>query len=242
MGYLDNHILDLQMNGYFKNEFTPTGKYQVMTDIQTWRDLANNNPALAQMYNSADFEKGGAYYKYGVMSGVGNWLFRPDSTPIRYQHLGSGVLQRVQPYENVATTVGLKPEFSQAYKNAQYQVSHVYNTAARIQYTGQAPAIGSGLKFGPRNFNGRWSWKSPEVIIYTDPNTGVTCTLRNDKQNQGYFLGEYEMGFKTVYPEIEMMILHQVEPQAIVNNPRCAAEASVAVQSLNAYNSLCGDP
>jgi hypothetical protein len=241
IGYLDNHMLDLQFQGYFENAFTPQGKFSVMTDLQTWRDIANNNPALAQMYTSADFEKGGAYYKYGVMSGVGNWLFRPDSTPLRYQHIGNGVLQRLQPYQNVAATVGKKPEYDPAYKNAQYQISHVYNAAARTAYAGTAPEIGSGTQFGPRNFNGRWSWHTPDVIIYTDPNTGVQCTIQNDKHNQGYFLGEYEMGFKTEYPEIEMMILHQVEAQPIVNNPRCAAEAATATQTLTPYCLGCGD-
>ena len=46
----------------------------------------------------------------------------------------------------------------------------------------------------------------PDVIIYTDPNTGVTCTIQNDKHNQGYWLGEYGLGEKTVYPETDSRV------------------------------------
>ena len=247
MSYLDNFVENLQYNGYFENEFVPTGKFMLMSDIQTNRSLSNNNPALSVMYNAADFVKGGKFYAYGVMSGVGNWLLKVDSEPLRFNRSADGVLTRVFPYENIDTTgsgsVGKKPVFSTAYKNAKYQMYHVYNPAARTVYTPYAEPVNGDMKFDTsRVFNGRWSWKNPDVIIYTDPNTGQECTLRNDKHNQGYFLGEFEIGVKTEYPEIEMCILAEREPQVIVNDPRVASWSDPGAQDLIAYNSLCGDP
>jgi len=52
-------------------------------------------------------------------------------------------------------------------------------------------------------------------------------------------LAEFELGAKTVYPEIEMIIIALREPQAIVNAPRCAGQPTMVYQSLTPYNSLC---
>lgn len=240
MNYLDNHVEDLMYNGYFDQEFLPQGKFTITTDIQTQRDLTNANPALTQMYNAADFAKGGKFYAYGVMSGAGNWLFKVDPEPMRFQHIGAGVLQRIWPYENVAATVGKKPQFDDAYKNAEYQLFHVYNRAARDVYVGDISSVNSEMKFGlARNLMGRWSWKSPDYFRAYDPNSGNVCEYQNDKKNKGYFLGEFEFGVKTVYPEIEMMILAKREPQGVLDDPRCAAASAMVYQTLTPYNSFC---
>ena len=243
MSYLDNHVEELQYNGYFNNEFTPAGRFFLMSDIETSRRLGNNNPALAALYRTTDFVKAGQFYEYGVTAGVGNWLMKIDSEPIRYQHIGSGVLERVFPYENVDTTVGKKPVFSDAYKNAPYQKYHVYNKAARTVYTPTVESLNPDMKFNTnRTFNGRWNWVNPDVIIYNDPNTGTQCTLRNDLHNQGYFVGEFEIGVKTEYPEIEMNIIALRQPQVIVDDAYVGSQPGTATQDLIAYNSLCGDP
>lgn len=241
MNYLNNHVEDLQYNGYFDSEFMPQGKFLVTSDIQTLQDLGNANPALTQMYNAADFVKGGKFYAYGVMSGVGNWMFKVDPEPMRFQHIGGGVLQRIWPYQNVATTVGKKPEFDVAYKNAPYQLFHVYNRAARDIYVGDTAPVNPQMPFLTRNMLGKWSWKMPDYFKAVDPNTGGVCEFNNDKKNKGYFLGEFELGAKTVYPEIEMMIIALREPACLVNVPRCAANPAMVYQSLLPYNQACTD-
>lgn len=241
--YLNNHYEELLSQGYFDQDFNPAGLMTVFSDIQTWQENANANPALTQMYNAADFAKGGKFYSYGVMRGVGNFLFKLDPEQLRFQDLGNGVLQRVFPYENVATTVGKMPQYSLAYKNAPYAAYHVYNPAARTVYTPMAEPVNGDMKFNTnRVFNGRWSWKAPDFFNYTDPNTGITCGMTNDKGNMGYFLGEFEIAVKTEFPLTEMWIIAQREPQVIVDNPRCAALPSTATQHLLPYNTLCGDP
>lgn len=240
MEYLDNHIENLMYNGYFDMEFLPQGKFTVTSDIQTQRELSNHNPALAQMYQAADFTKGGKFYAYGVMSGVGNWLFKIDPEPMRFQHIGNGVLQRIWPFQNVATTVGKMPVFDQSYKNAQYQMYHVYARGAREIYVGDTTPVNPEMKFSTaRNMMGKWSWKSPDFFQATDPVNGIVCQYQNDKKNKGYFLAEFELGAKTVYPEIEMIIIALREPQAVVDTPRCAAQPAYIYQSLTPYNSFC---
>jgi hypothetical protein len=195
------------------------------------------------MYALPEFQKGGQFWEYGLMQKrIGNWMFKLDPEPMRFQHIGNGVLQRVWPFENVAATVGLKPQFSTAYKNAPYQMYHVYNRDARTVFVGDISPVNPELKFNmSRDLLGKWRWMSPDFFSYTDPNTGSVCQFANDKHNYGYLLGEYELGAVTDYPEIEMIIIAQREPANVVNDPRCAATPSMVYQDLVAYNSFCSE-
>jgi hypothetical protein len=240
--YLNNHISELMYNGYFKKAWFPPGKFGITMDIETEQTLTVQNPALTAMYDAADFSKGGKFFDYGVVGGIGPWLFKRDNTPMRFQHIGAGVLQRIWPYENVAATVGKKPEFSTDYKNAQYQMYHVFNRDARLIKYGTTTPVNGDMKFNTsRNMMGKWSWKSPDYFRATDPNTGAICEYMNDKKNMGYFLAEFELGVKTVYPEIEMIIIAQRQPQVIVDDPYCGTAPSMIYQSLTPYNTLCAE-
>lgn len=252
MQYLNHFAPTLLYKGYFDKKFTDgknamelPGLFTIMTDIQSQQELTNANPALAGMYQTADFAKGGKFFKYGVMGGCGNWLFKIDAQPMRFLHLGSGVLQRVRPYQNVAATVGKKPQFDPLYEQATIQLSHVFMRAARQIYVGDITSVHPDMPFAARNLMGKWSWKQPDAFQYTDPNTGNVCTYYNDKKNRGYFLAEFETGMKTIYPETEMWILHLREAQAVTdvplattfNNP--APLSNGQYQSLTPYNSGC---
>lgn len=252
MQYLNHFAPTLMYKGYFDKKFlsgkdslSPAGVFNIMTDIQTQQELSNANPALSHMYNAADFQKGGKFFAYGVMGGVGNWLFKVDPEPMRFLHLGSGVLQRVRPYQNVSATVGKKPQFDSLYEQATIQLSHVYCRAARRVYTGDISSVHPDMPFAARNLMGKWTWKQPDAFQYTDPSTGGICTYYNDKKNRGYFLGEFETGMKTIYPETEMWILHLREQQAVAdiplsttfNNP--APNSNGTYQTLTPYNPGC---
>lgn len=238
LNYLDNHMEDLQYNGYLDEMFTPDNTFLITSDLQTHRELTVRNPDLKRMFNGSDFKKGGQFYWYGLaMQAIGNWSFKIDPEPLRAQRISAGVLQRLWPYQNVATTVGKMPQFDVGYKNAQYQMYHVYNKAARKIYTGTTDPVNDEMKFLSRNLMGKWSWKNPDYFTALDPASGTVCSYQNDKKNMGYFLSEYEYASKTVYPEIEMVIWAQREPQAIIDTARCAAPANSDYQiSLYPYN------
>jgi hypothetical protein len=72
------------------------------------------------------------------------------------------------------------------------------------------------------------------VIIYTDPNTGSQCTIDNVKQNQGFFLGEFDLTIQTIYPEIERVILALGEPQRAARTPLTTTPS--AVNGPTGYN------
>lgn len=261
MEYLNNMQEDLAANGYHNRSWLVEGKFTITTDQTTRRRLLVANPALTQMYNAADFAKGGAFYSYGVTTGCGDWLFKEDKEQMRFRFRGdldgknldgtanSGAIwiQQVWPFENVAATFGLKPVYSNAWKNAPIRLYHVFNRDARTTYVGDITSVNDEMKFGlARSFMGNWKWFSPDFFQATDPNTGVVCSYNNDRHNMGYWLGEYDLSIKTVYPEIERLIFALGEPQPYVRVPRTNTAPNAPVsntdyQNLLAYSTLCGE-
>lgn len=239
MQYLNHYLPQLFYNGYFDKQFIPDGKLTMFTDISTMLELCNANPALTQMYNAADFTKGGKYFQFGAMMGCGSHLFKVDPTPLRFQHIGGGVLQRIYPYQNTAATVGKKPVFDPNYELAEYQMYHVYNKATRQVFVGDTSPVSPDMPFLARNLMGKWTWKMPDYFKAIDPNTGSLCEFDNVKKNKGFFLGEFELGVKTIYPEIEMNIIAKRESTPVANVPRVSAANSMIYQTLTPYNSFC---
>jgi hypothetical protein len=245
MNYLNNHVEDLEFNGYFDKKFMlPDMPFMITSDKTTWQRLSNANPELKPMYVSADFKKGGQFYEFGIMKNVGNWAMKVDDEPFRYQHIGNGVLERIWPFENQDTTIGKEPVFSEAYKNARYQLYHVFNRAARTVYVGDVAPVGSGMTFNlARDMMGRWKWIDPGRGLFQarDPNNGTVCTYSNDKGNKGYWLAEFEAGMRTIHPKIEMWIIALREPTPIFNEVPCATEPAQVYQTTIPYNPWCGD-
>ncbi len=237
--YLMRQTYRLQMEGYFDGEYVPTGKYKVITDEQTAYELANGNPALSAMYDAADFDKGGKYYQYGAMMGVGNFLLQDTPYPARFQHIGSGVLQRIWPFQNIPATVGLKPDIDEAYINAPYQISVLPHRKAREIYVGEIPSVHPKMQFGSRDLWGKWNWINDAYLQAFDPNTGAACSMENPVRNKGYFLADFEAGVRNTRPELERVILHQREPQCMIDDPRCATTPAQVYQTLLPYNAFC---
>lgn len=248
MQYLERQTPPLQYNGYFNGDFTPTGIFTCVTDMQTVLELCNANPALTQMYNGADFEKGGAYFKYGAMKGCGNFIFKIDPFPPRFYAVtgSTGTFRRVFPFTNSAATVGIKPLLDPLYEAAPYQLSFIVNRLAREIHVPTIPSIHPEMKFGSRDLYGKWQWINDAMLIAGDPNTGATCTMDNPRRNKGYFLADFEAGVKNTRPELECVILHLREPQAVADVPLAVAQGSwasaVSYQSLLPYNSAFCDP
>ena len=258
MEYLANGQEDLAANGYHDREWLVDGKFSITVDATTRRRLLVANPALTQMYSAADFAKGGAFYSFGITAGCGDWLFKEDKMQMRFIFrsdldgidfsgnalAGAIWVEQVNVYENVAATCGLKPRYSTLWKNAPIRLYHCYNRDAREIFVGDVTSVNDEMKFGlARSFMGQWSWKSPDYFRAIDPNTGVQCEFNNDKKNKGYWLGEYDLAEKTVYPEIERLIFALGEPQPYVRIPRCntAPLGSATYQHNIAYCSECGE-
>lgn len=265
MEYLTNIQDDLAGNGYHNKEWLMAGKFSITMDATTRRRLLVANPALTQMYSAADFAKGGAFYSLGVTQGCGDWLFKEDKAQMRFRFRGdmdgkdfggatlAGAIwiEQVQPFENVAATYGLKPIYSTMWKQAPIRLYHAYHREARTIYVADLRSVNSDMKFGmARSFMGEWKWYSPDFFQAVDPTTGTLCQYPNEKHNQGFWKGEFDLGEETIYPEIERLIIALGEPQPYVRVPRTNAPAQVPTtglfgdelgyQNVLSYGSGCG--
>lgn len=261
MEYLGNHQEDLAGCGYTDSEWAVSGKFQITMDETTGRRLHVANPELSKMYSVSDFSKGGAFYGYGLSSGCGDWLFKKDPQQLRFRFRadldgkdlagnslsGAVWIENVQPFENVAASYGIKPQFSPEYKAAPIRIYHCFHREARETFVGDVTSVNSEMKFGlPRSFMGQWTWKHPHFFKAFDPQTGSVCEYDNVKDNKGFFLGEYDLGIKTVYPEIERWFLALGEATPYVRRPNTVTPATAPssytdYQSLLAYNDHCAD-
>ena len=260
MEYLANQQEDLAGQGYHDREWSVAGKFNITMDDTTGRRLLVANPELKGLYKASDFEKAGAFYSLGMNAGCGDWLFKRDPQQWRFDFradldgvdlngtalTGAVWIEQIQPYENVAATFGIKPQYSYRWKAAPLRMYHCYNRDARELFVGDIESVNSEMKFGlARSFMGKWTWKHPSYFTAFDPSTGTTCNFSNVKDNKGFFLGEYDFGIKTVYPEIERWILALGEATPYTRRPNTVTPASSGpqtstdYQALTAYNSHC---
>ncbi len=258
MEYLRNAQIPLASNGYNDSDWMPAGKFTITVDPETKADLSNANPALTDMYKSADFQKGGAFYSLGATSGAGDWLFKDDNSQMRFRFRsdldgkdfsggsvsGAIWIEQVQQFENVATTYGLMPQLSNEWLVAPIRMYHAHNREAREVFVGDITSVNDEMKFGlSRSLMGDWKWYSPDYFKWTNPCTGQVCEFNNDTKSKGYWLAEFEYGMKSEYPEIERVILGLGEQTPFLRVPTTVTPASAPIaasyQDVLAYNCAC---
>lgn len=241
--YLNTFYEPLQFTGYFKQQYIPAGMIKLITDPLTAQSLREGNPSLQQYFRFTDFAKGGELFKRGISSAVGNFAIAFDGYPIRYQRISNGTLQRVFPWRNVAATIGIKAEVNPAYTNAAYQLSQIWHPEAmRVLFT-QLEAVNPEMPFLVRNLAGKWRFAGPEsdVLMFTDPATGETCTIDNKRRNQGQWWADFDGGIRFERPELVRQILHLRNPKGgcVVDDPICASVPASVVQDYSSANDRC---
>src|SRR6185369_8855782 len=222
--YLQRQWAPLQYNGYFKSKFVPAGMMKLITDpIVAWQ-LEQGNPALTEKYRFTDFVRGGELFKYGMSTAVGNFGISYDAFPMRFNHIGGGVLRRVFPYTNTAATIGIKRQFDQAYEEACIQYSPIWHPSAMIALVPSLRSVSPEAPFFNRDLFGKWYFlggNRDRSFVATDPSTGDVCTIDNTAGNKGLWWTDMQAGIKFVRPELVRGILHLREPGCIANSPRC---------------------
>lgn len=245
--YLDTFQEPLQFEGYFKMEYIPGGMFKLITDTITARQLREGNPDLQQYFRFSDFTKGGELFKRGISSAVGNYAIAFDNYPLRFQRVSGGLLQRVFPYDNVAATIGIKPEVNTAYTNAAYQISFIWHPEAMRALFASLEEVNPEMPFLVRNLAGKWNFSVDPVLVTTtfNPATGLneTCTIDNKRRNQGLWWADFDGGIRYERPELVRAILHLREPggSCVVDDPLCGSVPASVVQDYDAGNDLCDE-
>jgi hypothetical protein len=237
--YLQRFYEPLQFEGYFKSKMVPNGMFKLITDPITSQQLVQANPELRAGFKFTDFQKGGELFKYGMSSAIGNFGISFDGFPMRFYHIGNGVLRRVFPYTNVAATIGIKPQVAQEYINAPIQYSPIWHPEAMRRLVPKLESVHPEMPFLTRDLAGKWNFSMDPVLVVKNPVTGEVCTIDNKRKNQGLWYADFENAIKFERPELVRGILHLREPGCVVDQVPCSTAPNYVAQDYSDYNPVC---
>ena len=241
---LDYYSTGLGLEGYTQaGSGLADGMYNLITDPRSWARLTNGNPSMKDMMALDDPSQASPLYKIGqgVQKPFGNYAPTLDKEPLRFQHVGGGVLNRVYPYYNTTADTGTKRVVNPAYVNARYQISFLWHPKAIKVFTPDFKKIHEKVPSVNSAMYGKWDFKNGDVLIYTQPD-GTSCTINNDKNNQFYWLCALEMGFQYLEPQLIIPILHLTDgsgKDSVVDDAICGTAPQYVAQSYSDNPLVC---
>ena len=231
-----------QLNGYDRESGLPAGMINLLTHSRQYHSLTQGNPELKSQLYSQQFENLSPLYKIGQgVSARPFGFIAPtfDEKQVRFQHSGNGLLQRVFPLLNAATTTGSKPEYNPAWLNARYAISYILHPKAAILYTPKPKKIHEMVPSVNTAMFGKWQFVNNQGIIrlYNPPGSDPAyCDKDNSEQFWFYWLCHLEAGFRYDYRELVQPILHLIDgagADCLVDQPICGDAPQYTEQSYS---------
>lgn len=216
---------------------------EYVTDNEDEWNLVEGAPELADHWRFTQWEDASKYHKYGWTGKVGNYGLRADIYSLRFNLYaenanGSVVLQRVEPYTNVAATEGIKEDVNEDYDAAHYQVDFIWHRMAMTSLVRDTTAINPEMPFAMRDFAGRWQFAMDNLTCGTDVN-GNPIAVDNSRRNKGKFLADFSFATQSEYPELAEVFVKLREPACIVDLPVCSADPGYPAQNYDSANDPC---
>lgn len=243
--YLSYLGMQLTQNGYTQaGSGLPANMYNLMTDIRQWFNLTNGNESLKNMMALADWKASSPLYKLGegIQVPYGNFAPTMIQTPIRFQHMGNGVLNRVQTFTNIAGTTGTQRQINSAWLNARYQLSWIWHPKACKLLTPDFKRINEKVPTVNSAMYGTWQFINNQGVLPYEQPDGTQCSINNPDQTWFYWRVALELGFQYLYPEMIMPILHLVDgsgKDATVNAPVCGDAPQYVAQTYSDDPDVC---
>jgi len=245
--YLNYLTTVLGLEGYSTESGLPDGMYNLITDPRVWFKMTNGAESLKDMMALTSVDQASPLYKIGqgVQRPFGNIAPTLDKQQIRFQDMGGGILNRVYPYTNVATTTGIKRQVNSAWVNARYGLSFLWHPKALKIWTPSFSKMHEKVPSINTSFYGRWNFVNPQGLIQYEMPDGTLCTKNNDEQLWFYWLSALELGFQYKYPELLMPILHLIDGSGrdcMTNSPVCGDAPQYQIQSYGDDPDVCEAP
>lgn len=243
--YIQYLMENLRLEGYFEAPSgLPANMVNLITDQYSWFHLTNGRPELKNMMCLDSYKDASPLYKIGVgiSEPFGNVAPTIDPVQLRFQHMGNGVLNRVEPYLNTAFTTGRGRTKNPAWINAKWGMSFLWHPMAIRMHMPEynklrnelIPSIMSSMY-------GQWHFKNGDVLKVAQPD-GTECTLQNDKNLYFYWLVAMRAAFEFQLPQLLMPILHQLDGSGkceTVNDPTCCDDPQYVAQTYDANPLVC---
>ena len=229
----------LGMKGYDTNSGLAAGMRNLLTHSRTWWKLVGGNPEIRSQLHTVGVKDLSPLYKIGV--GINADPFGPiaptfDEHQVRFQHAGSGLLQRVLPYLNTPATTGEKPILNPAWFNARYALSYILHPKAATLFTPAPKKIHEMVPSVNSAMWGNWDFINNKGIIQWTRPDGNICQQNNDLQWWFYWLCYLEVGFKYDQRDLVLPILHLVDgsgKDCVVDHPVCGDSPTYVTQDYS---------
>ena len=249
--YLEYFGQTLGLNGYDSGSGLPTGMRSLITHSRTFQRLVGLNPEIKSQVRLEDFKSASPLYMPGKgINAEPFGRFSPtfDEHQLRYQDAGSGYLERVLPYKNVAATTGIKPIINPDWLNARYAISYIIHPEATVLYTPKPkkvhemiPSINSAMWGSWAYIGGGGENCTSNVLIYTQPD-GTVCTMDNSNGWLFFWLCYLELGFQYEQRPLVVPILHLIDgagKTTTVDNPIPGAVPQYSAQRVSDTPTVC---
>lgn len=245
--YLQYLGMQLNLQGYTQGgSGLPSNMYNLMTDITAWYNLTNGNDSLKNMMALADWKNSSPLYKIGegIQVPYGNFAPTMVNTPIRFQHMGNGILNRVQPYTNIAGSTGTQRQYNPAWLNARYQLSWIWHPKAIRLMTPDFAKVNELVPSVNTAMYGKWTFINNQGNMPYTESDGTACTIDNTDQTWFYWRCALELGFKYEQPSWIMPILHLINgsgKDVTVDDPVCGSAPAYVAQTYTDNPTVCSE-
>jgi hypothetical protein len=237
--------MQLDLQGYTQGgSGLPANMFNLMTDITAWYKLTNGNDSLKNMMALENWKDSSPLYQIGlgVQVPYGNFAPTMIKTPIRFQNIGNGLLNRVQPFINIAGSTGTQREINPAWLNAKYQLSWIWHPKATKILTPDFKRVNAMVPTVNTAMYGKWTFINNQGVLPYDMPDGTICNKNNPDQTWFYWRVALELGFQYLQPSFIMPILHQVGGIGLgstVNDPSCPAAPAYVAQDYSDDPVVC---
>lgn len=227
--YLRRIFAGLTAAGYATDSNLPPMMGNLLTNLDSWFHLTNGAPEVKGMFAIDSYRKASPLYKLGegIQEPYGNFAPTITNVPFKFQHVGGGVLQRVQPATNIPGSTGVVRQVNQANLDAIYTISMLWHPKAVKIWTPpggkmheMVPSVNSAMM-------ARWDLVNTKETSfrYINPD-GSECIYNNDRQMYFYWNAHLESGFQYQQPTLVAIIVHLIDGSgkfSTTNDPVCGA-------------------
>jgi len=242
--YLNYLTTILELQGYHESPGSPqAGFFNLITDPRVWFKLTNGMDSMKDMMAFTNIQQASPLYKigYGVQNPFGNLVPTLDTAQIRFQHSGDGMLQRVMPYFNQASTTGIEPVVNPAWVNAIYGLSYLWHPMAIKLWAKSFAKIHAMVPSIGNSMFGEWHFINDNVLMAPQPD-GTVCTLNNDNRRYFYWKVNLYSAFQYKYRKWIMPILHLIDGSgkcSTVDQPVCCDAPAYVEQNYSDDPTVC---
>jgi len=242
LDFLSYYSQQLGMRGYDKMSGLNPGMRNLVTHSRVYQQLVGTNPALRGQLYTPELKSLSPLYTPGKGINAEPFSFLAptfDEKQVRFEHVGSGLLQRVFPYRNVAATTGGKPEINPAWFNARYAISYFLHPEAATLYTPAPKKIAEMIPSINTSMFGQWQFVNNQGMIRLYNPDGTYCDKDNAEQFWFYWLCHLEAGFRYDQRPLVMPMLHLIDGSGaacVVDQPICGDAPQYTAQDYDGYS------